>query len=597
MAVMYPPEIASGTTSIAERRLFQRIGSDVGNDWTVLHSLNIADNRDKVWGEIDFVLIGPGGIYCLEVKGGRVARRDGVWEFTNRYGQTNRSREGPFAQVQSASHSLRLHLHDHMNWIDETAVGWGVVMPDITFDISDPDIESRVLYDHRDSGRSFGSYLRRLIDFWHEKLEQRRSRPVQSLTGPQIVAIRECLRGDFDLRPSLHTRIGHVSAEMLRLTEEQYRVLDGLAANERVIVRGGAGTGKTLLAVQEARRLAHAGQRVFFACFNRHLAAHLRTLLADVPGVDVYHLHGYMAETVAAAELEFRLPPAEAADLYTVFYPELTVEALLELKLVEQYNALIIDEAQDLLLETYLELFDALIKGGISNGIWRIFLDHNQNIFRSTAVPALQKLAETRPADFRLTINCRNTRPIAVVNSLISGVTGEETLQVDGPEVEQIWYRDRAHQRREISRCLNRLFGEGFSPADIVILSPYRLANGCLADGLENVAYPLYDLSSRTAPPAVSHIRYASVASFKGLESDIVLFIDNDDLTRPNRLATFYVGASRARAYLALFLHEGRRMDYENCAEAYGRRLADLHHDTRENRSSRKALAQPTREL
>jgi hypothetical protein len=579
MAVMYPPEVAAGTASNAERRLFERIRDGVGNDWTVLHSLNIAAHHEKGWGEIDFVLIGPGGIYCLEVKGGRVARREGMWEFTDRTGRTDRSHEGPFGQVQSASHSLRKHLLRHLGWIDETVIGWGVVMPDITFDVSDPEVEARVLYDFRDTGRPFNSYARRLVDFWHERLEARRGRPIQSLSGSQIVAVRDCLRGDFDLRPALHTRIGQASAELLRLTEEQYRVLDGLVANERVIVRGGAGTGKTLLAVEEARRLAHAGHRVLFTCFNRRLAAHLRTLLADVTGVDVYHLHGFMVEKVTAARLKHRLPPAEAADLYAVFYPELTVEALFALELIESYDAIIVDEAQDLLLDTYLEVYEALLNGGLDKGSWRIFLDHHQNIFRSTAVPALQKLAKIRPADYRLTVNCRNTRPIAVVNSLVSGVPGDETLRVEGPDVEHIWYRDAAQGRRELSRCLNRLLGEGISPADIVILSPYRRENSCVAGGLENVPYPLYDLAGHGNPPAVPHIRCATVASFKGLESDVIIFADNDDLTHPDRLATFYVGASRARAYLTLLFHEDRRDDYQRCAEAYGRRLAELYQD------------------
>lgn len=573
---MYPPEVTSSTTSSAERRLFERIRNEVSNDWIVLHSLNIANHQDKVWGEIDFVLIGPGGIYCLEVKGGRITRRDGIWHFTNRHGRTNTSHEGPFAQVQSASHALRTHVLNHLSWIDGTVVGWGVVMPDITFEATDPGIEERVLFDQRNTERAFGSYVRALTDFWHEKLEKRRGRPVQSLTGPQILAIRDCLRGDFDLRPSLRTRINYASGELLRLTEEQYRVLDGLSTNERVIVRGGAGTGKTLLAVEEARRLARAGYRVFFSCFNRNLAVYLKTLFDEVPNVEVHHLHGYMADKVRGARLSNRLPQAEAADLYAVFYPVLTVEALHALDLVDFYDALIIDEAQDLLLDTYLEVFDELLKDGLENGTWRIFLDHNQDIFRGTSVPALKTVTDVRPASYRLTINCRNTRPIAIVNDLVTRVGGGETLHIDGPEVEHIWYRDRAHQRRELSRCLNRLLGEGIRPTDIVVLSRYRLENSCLAGGLDNVTYPLFNLSEETTDvPTTPYIRYATVATFKGLESDVVIFADIDDISQPDRLSTFYVGASRARAYLALLLHGDCRVEYERCAEDYGRRLAD----------------------
>ncbi len=46
---------------------------------------------------------------------------------------------------------------------------------------------------------------------------------------------------------------------ILALTEEQFSVLDTLARLRRVAVSGGAGTGKTLLALEKAKRLAGEG--------------------------------------------------------------------------------------------------------------------------------------------------------------------------------------------------------------------------------------------------------------------------------------------------------------------------------------------------
>ena len=82
------------------------IREDLGADWTALHSVGVANHPKKPWAELDFVLIGPGGVFCLEVKGGRVARRDdGRWEFTNR-GDVSVKTEGPWDQVGSASAAL-----------------------------------------------------------------------------------------------------------------------------------------------------------------------------------------------------------------------------------------------------------------------------------------------------------------------------------------------------------------------------------------------------------------------------------------------------------------------------------------------------------
>ena len=65
--------------------------------------------------------------------------------------------------------------------------------------------------------------------------------------------------------------IGRTEARLLSLTEEQYNRLDELEANPRCLFEGAAGTGKTLLALEHARRADHAGSKVLFVCFNRLL--------------------------------------------------------------------------------------------------------------------------------------------------------------------------------------------------------------------------------------------------------------------------------------------------------------------------------------
>lgn len=572
-ARMYPPEPVESNRSSAERRLFSRMQAGLSADWHVLHSVGIADHPEKVWGEIDFVLIGPAGIYCLEVKGGRVTRQEGIWQFTDRHGQVSERREGPFEQAQSGAQALRGYLTERLPWIGETVVGWGTAMPDIVFSVSGPDIEERVLYDERDEAQPFAAYARRLADFWHGKIEARRGRPVSMLNGRQILEAVELLRGDFDLRPSLRARVNRATEELLRLTNEQFRVLDGLRENPRVMVTGGAGTGKTVLAVEEARRAAREGKRVLLSCFNRRLGAYLREACADVPRLDVYHLHGLMAETVREAGLEGNLPEVEEEDLFTIFYPELTLEALLILGREGAYDVLVVDEGQDLLLDTYVEVFDELVTGGIRGGCWRWFRDPNQDIFEGTGQPGLKMLREARPAQYELTINCRNTRPIATTNWSITGVGGEATLRIDGPDVAMIWYEDEGDQRRQIGREVNRVLSSGIAPEAITILSRYRRMNSALREKLPGVPYRLSE-EERTVSLGDPCMRYATVGAFKGLESDVVVLADVDDLESRNGLLNVYVGASRARAYLVLCLAEGQREQYRERMWEFGREIA-----------------------
>lgn len=574
MARMLPPRMPDDVPSHAERQVFELLRTGLPDPWTGLYSVGLSSHPGKPWAEIDFVLVGPAGVFCLEVKGGRVARLEGVWQFTNRFGAVAEKRQGPFEQAGSASAALRKHLVGRLPQLKRAAMGYGVLMPDVSFSVEGPDIEPRVLYDQRDAARAFSAYIRRLVDFWHRRIESVQQHAVATLSTSDCAAVVDEIRPDFDLRPSLHTQMDRAKAKLIRLTREQYRVLDAFGDNPRVVVRGGAGTGKTLLAVQEATSRAAGGERVLLCCYNKRLALFLRGIIdGRSRPVEVQHLHGLMGALIKEAGLIQRLPPAQEDDLFTVFYPEMCLEALVALDRLEAYDCLIVDEAQDLLLDTYADVFDALLKGNLTHGTWRFFLDPFQDIFCGTAPQALARLSGAHPAQFRLSVNCRNTAPIGVATAILSNADTDSTLIADGPEVQQYWCRDAKHQRREISKCIGRALSGGVHPSDVVVLSRHRRENSCLRDGLLDVAYPLVDdeASSRSRGDV---IRFSTVAGFKGLESDAVMLADVDELNASSALLSLYVGASRARVLLAVFLDENLKDAYNDHAVVYGQRLA-----------------------
>lgn len=327
MARMIPSTPPNDPQSKAENKLFFKIRGDLGNSWTALHSLGLGNHRFKPWAETDFVLIGPLGVFCIEVKGGRIARRDGEWSFQDGKDNINLKREGPFEQAGGASAALFKFLHDRIPEIKASVVGFGVATPDIVFQISGPDIINEVVYDERDNTLSLIKYVERIAAFWVDRVHG--SRPYTPLDSKICERIIEQLRPDFDLEPTLRCQMGTVRDELIRLTNEQYQIIDALAMNPRVMIRGGAGTGKSLLAMREVRRIAAEGARVLLCCFNRQLAQYLQACLRDCSNVTVKNLHSLMADVVARAGLRHRLPPAEPEDLFNVFYPELCVEILL----------------------------------------------------------------------------------------------------------------------------------------------------------------------------------------------------------------------------------------------------------------------------
>ncbi len=564
MARMLPELPSDATQSQAEVRVFNLIRSELSDEWTALHSLGIGTHRVKPWAEIDFVLIGPEGVYCLEVKGGRVARHSRVWEFTNRHGKVYKKSEGPFDQVGGAAAALRNYLLEHLPPAKDVIVGYGVVMPDVVFKTEGPDILHEVLCDERHVPH-FSQYVSRLIQYWKGRIGRK-----STVASRLRRSLSEILVRDFHLTPSLRTLVGLASGEMVRLTEGQFRVLDEMQENRRLVVRGGAGTGKTLLALEEARRRGERGESVFLSCFNRNLAMHLKRATTNMRNVRAFHLHGFMEGVLRRAGIKSDLPELNQTDLLEVYYPRQCCEALIELDEAESIDTLVIDEGQDLLMPPYLDVFDTLLRGGLRDGEWRIFLDHSQDIFGGTAVSVLRGLEEFHPAHCTLTINCRNTAPIALAAGLISGADTAKTLVVEGPSVEHRWYADAQDQRRKVSRFVGQLLSQELAPEQIVILSPYTLINSCLAAGLKDVPCPLEVWEGPESRPRT--IRFSTVSSFKGLEADAVALVDIDDLESPARRQLVYVGASRARAVLGVFMRVDQKDLYQERAGEFGAR-------------------------
>src|SRR5829696_7258584 len=96
---MIPPYLSTSTASSAERKLFAALEAvPLDEGWSALHSLELSSHRYKAVGEIDFLIAGPRGVFALEVKGGGISCRDGIWHYRDRFGQEHRNSEGPFQQ-------------------------------------------------------------------------------------------------------------------------------------------------------------------------------------------------------------------------------------------------------------------------------------------------------------------------------------------------------------------------------------------------------------------------------------------------------------------------------------------------------------------
>lgn len=574
MARMIPGVVSEHTKSQAEADVFGLVERELAPEWTAFHSVGLAVHGSKPWAESDFVLVGPAGVFVLEVKGKRVRRERGMWIYTTGAGRDSDPKaEGPFDQAGGASSALFKYLSERLPAVRRSMVGYGVVTPDILFRVEGPDIIPELVYDAEDASATFAAYVDRIAAYWRDRLTAMKGFPPAPLEARVREQVCDLIRPDFDARVSLRARADRVNKDLLRLTTEQYRVLDGLAANDRAIVSGGAGTGKTLLAVEEAQRHSRDGSSVALLCYNRGLAEYLKRATASMAGVTATSLHALMHDVVRRGGLQRDLPDAAESDLFEVFYPELAFRALVEGLVDDRYDVVIVDEGQDLMAERYLDVVEALLPSGLAGSRWRVFYDQRQDIFTASEPAALRRLRRMA-ASFSLSVNCRNTRPIGTETGLLCGFMPGETLVADGPEVRRRWCADDREEARLLGRDLNNLLIGGYAKTDVVVLGRRRLAGTPLADGVPGIPFRLVE--AREAELPANALRYATIPSFKGLEADAVFVVDIDELLEPGAAAQLYVATSRARSDLFLYFRGDTKAQYEERAAELGARLAEI---------------------
>jgi hypothetical protein len=544
------PDVILGEAPVSERTMFQIVKqAGLGDAWTVFHSLNCAEHDYKPWSEIDFLFMGPPGLFVLEVKGGRVVFQDGRWDHIDRFGRRHQKTEGPFKQAASAMYALKRELMEGREgeFLNDVVFGFGVVFVDVTWDVDTPEMPREIVMDapaFRDPS-GVQSYLHRLVDYWTAKHRRR----VQ-LDRHQLNLLRDRIRPNVDKYPPFSVHLGAAMRSMHSLTVEQYRVLDGLERNERVVITGGAGTGKTFLLMQAARREVAKGRRVLVVVESHVLAAHLR------------RLESHSLLTIAAIDEVGRIevPAAEV---------------------------LLVDEGQDLLTLDVLALLGSRLEGDLDEGRWRWFMDENRQAgisgeYEEEARDQLFRFLKTgTPNLYDLTQNCRNAPEIVgAVEAWTAADLGEPRpeLRSQAPMVVPVPNRSRLAEM--VADRLEELLGEHVLPEEIAVVWPKgsdRLSIPALRPSMRRLC-TLLDPATVGADLR-GRILMGPVDRFKGLERPVVLAVgfDDPDLVS-TRVAELYVATTRANFVLYVFAEEPMAEELEHRLQMRGTRPRSIPH-------------------
>lgn len=571
MAIMIPSVISPEVKSSAERKIFEWFQNAPGTDkWIVLHSLGISTHNKVIYGETDFLVLAPQlGLFALEVKGGRLRRENGIWHFTNRYGKTNSKARGPFEQARdgifSIMEAVKQRVDSEHRYIGNLMFGYGVMFPDVEFTASGIEEEQWQVFDSRD-GQDVKRFIKRLAEGATKKWETHYGAANTSKfpDAADVKYLASILRGDFDCAVSMSMQLKNASEALIALTKEQYRCLDQLDDNPRCLIRGPAGTGKTLLALEEVKKSAARGEKVALFCFNSNLADWLENYFRNMPEDLRPHyvgtFHKYLTQAAREGNLlpVFPRDPEKQQHYYQEELPEAAALSLMESG--AQFDKVVIDEAQDLIRDSYLEALNACLEKGLGRGRWTMFGDFSMQAIYADGVSGhtmIEKLEEyTSFIRFKLTVNCRNTKQICREIETVTGFKAPNDLwtKVDGPQVQYITWSTMEGQCKKLKALLKQLEDSHINPEQITILSP-RKREESVVSLLEG-----YSVNDYKVPQGMS-TSFCTIQGYKGLENVVIILVDIEDFSSEKLM---YVGLSRACSGLFVLESDTAKKEYDN---------------------------------
>lgn len=548
------------TNSPGEKKIFSLMRDSVNTeDWVILHSLHIARHESKVKGEADFVILIPNrGVIILEVKSHlKVQMRDGSWFL----GAAQVPSESPFVQSETAMFSIRKKLNAvlpftraitflNLCWFTEVEfpkddsfewLSWQVL------NASDKANPAESILSAYDSG----------VKHLQDKISA--SIPIESSFNlDNISRVLEVLRPDFEFGLSKKEVRESRQIELVSYAREQFTCLDLFSENERVVYTGAAGTGKTVLAIEIAMRLAVQGRKTVLLCFNRFLMSELKRSLEGI-SVEVRTIDSIILEIAKKRYSNLPRNPIEA--LRAISYSDLKTLPN------ERFDCLIIDEAQDVFQEKYLPFLNELIVGGLSRGNWHAFGDfESQRMFSQENGQKALEMFSKNHAVGSLTLNCRNVMQIGhFVQGVLprvpkwSGFRRSEDLY---PEPELISVPTGADVVPFMDEAIDLLLNASYSFEEICVLTPIFISDPNDVFSHSKYATVFADHESDTT----GKIKFSSIGKFKGLESTCVIALDIETMiTWNNRSEMLYVLFTRPTDRLTILSSEvGRRMLIES---------------------------------
>jgi len=487
---LYPRGGPRPTTSRGERLVYEALSRALPAGWYAWHSLRLRTARGSE-GEGDFVIGVPElGVLLLEVKGGHISLEDGRWKQSGRP-----LREAPREQAHGYKRLLKAKLIER-GIAQPPYMMIATLLPETPFDAppTNGDLDGTIL------GEQHLPVLGRELERLAGELRGTGKLP----RSPGWEDALHALWGETWI-PSvgLGARATQREAELVALDREQLAVLDFVDRSARLRVRGGPGTGKTLLAAEICRRWRAAGRSPLLLCYTRALSTSL-----SAEGLPSHSIRDLAASVVEAAGE--RIQAGEPREAWTN-----ETWRSLPLRAAELWrahgaavDAVVVDEAQDLAPEDW-----SLVQCIAGTGPLWAFGDEGQSFLNAAGgVPEGLFSAE-------LGLVARYRCPEALAAFADAYRPGFEGVRSRPGELAVI--EAPAEHRATVVGALAQTFLEqGCAPRDVAMLSLAGLSRSELARADVVGEVPVVRADD---PRATEQVIADTFLRFKGLERPYVI--------------------------------------------------------------------------
>lgn len=626
MARIIPDVLPKHSSEQIVFRKFKNSGR--ARDWLVFPSYRVTNPRNRAMPrEIDFLLLIPQPyfcIICLEVKGGvwDIGGDDGRWYQNGRI-----QSKSPLDQSSSAMYDWSNEFKSYLNR-SPFSPGCAVVFTNMqTPEVIPRDLrvhEAEIIWQDDDLCEKLEDYA----DILSNEKSPKKHNKIMS-AEKKWGKLRRALEPKpmpIGTKTIFRTDLETLLPQLLELTNEQFTSLDRVEWNPRCVIDGAAGTGKTVLAMELAKRRYEAGETVALLCSNPYLSRRLvrwaetlsgRTKPERIMKQAKNFLSGNKGRIVAGtpAKLPFEVfkgdsnlldkhrerlkkgPELEESlklGYLNNGWHEFINETVADLGQGGIFDYLIVDEAQNLYDEVFLNLMDTLLKGGLKKGRWTMFGDFtNQNLvfprLTEDGLCELRKVLEGRKLDWstdKLKTNCRNTQEIADAVAKFVRIESPPISGVHGPIIQIKYFKSQKELEDLLDHLVADLGRRRFSSRQIILLTSSDSSNNAFQFNTDR-SYGSWQLlnirkTESTAdsedaesvlvpgrPAPGNTLTYSDVYDFQGLESEVAILVlpvvtevvEGRPTQRDyeHRQRMLYTGMSRAKTMLIIVAQEPYR--------------------------------------